>query len=247
LTSLNFPGTEESRLRLAIVLLVTFVLATAVTAQIKAELLPTSNRVARNQALVRSVQGLEQDNAGLRAELKSMSDQIAADTARLAQTSAGAQQLETSIRRERELAGLTQAAGPGIVIDLSNGRDPHNPNGTQGSWRVGYIDIQDVVNLLWRAGGEAISVNRQRVVPASSFYVAGSDVLLNGVHLSSPYHVEAIGDDGHFNDALAAEDGLSDLKSRSQLYQLKLTWHSERNLTLAPYDGALVVRYATGG
>jgi uncharacterized protein YlxW (UPF0749 family) len=243
----SFPASNESRLRLATVVLVTFLMATAVTAQIKAQLVPASNQVARNQALIKSVQALEEDNANLRSQLSSISDQIAADSARLAQTSTQAQQAAAQVRVQRELAGMTRAGGPGVVVDLASGKDPHNPGDRRRSWQVGYVDIQDVVSLLWGAGAEAISVNRQRVVPASSFYVAGTDVLLNGVHLSSPYQIEAIGDDAHFNNALAPEDALSDLKNRSQLYQLKLTWHSERSLDLPAYDGAFVVRHALAG
>jgi uncharacterized protein YlxW (UPF0749 family) len=132
-------------------------------------------------------------------------------------------------------------------VRLAHGNDPHVPGDTKRDWQVKYVDIQDVVNLMWSAGAEAVSVNRQRVVPSSSFYVAGSDLLLNGVHLTAPYEVDGIGDGSRFNTMLSDPGSLSDLKNRGELYQLKLTWRTERNLKLPAYDGALVVRYASGG
>ncbi|MHB8508730.1 MAG: DUF881 domain-containing protein [Candidatus Dormibacteria bacterium] len=238
---------RESRTRLLTVLAVTFVLAAAVTAQVKAELIPTSNQVARDQALVQSVQSLEHENANLRADVVATGARINGLNSRLASQSAEALNLQHAIRGQRDVAGLTPVQGPGVVVELGSGPDPHAPNDASEAWLVRYIDIQDVVNVLWASGAEAVSVNHQRVVPDSSFYQAGSDVLLNGVHLRSPYELDAIGDSGHFNQALGGDNNLSELKSRSQLYQLKFTWHAERGLRLAAFDGAFVMRYAVAG
>lgn len=238
---------RESRSRLLTVVLVTFLMATAVTAQVKTQLIPTSNRVARGEALVRSVQGLEQDNQNLRRQVQESGTRIASLTRQLAERSLEARTLADAANAQRDLAGLTPVNGPGVAVDLVSGRDPHTSNDIKPAWRVSYIDIQDLVNLLWSSGAEAISVNRQRVVPTSSFYEAGTDILLNGTRLSSPYRVEAIGDTARFNQALGDDNNLDELKARSQLYQLKFAWSSQRQLKLPGYVGALVVRYAIVG
>jgi uncharacterized protein YlxW (UPF0749 family) len=226
---------------------VTFLLATAVTAQIKASLLPASNRVARDQQLVRSARALEKDNANLRGQLRAIQDQVKQDNERLAQTSQQARAAQLAARDLKERAGMTRVNGPGVSVDLANGNDPHVASASRRDWLVKYLDLQDVVNLLWSANAEAVSVNGQRVVGTTSFFTAGTDVLLNGVHLASPYHIEAIGDGGHFNDVFSSPDNLAELKSRKEIYQLKLRWQSERSLSLPAYDGALIVRYAVGG
>jgi len=223
---------NRARTRGLTIVLVTFLLSAAVTAQIKASLLPASNRVARDQQLVRSARGLEQDNANLRGQLKAIQDQVKRDNERLAQTSqqARAAQLATGDLKER--AGVTKVSGPGASVDLANGNDPHVANASRRDWLVKYLDVQDVVNLLWSANAEAVSVNGQRVVATTSFFTAGTDVLLNGVHLAAPYHIEAVGDGGHFNDVFSSSDNLAELKSRKETYQLKLRWQPERKLTL---------------
>jgi uncharacterized protein YlxW (UPF0749 family) len=240
------PG-ERERVRGLTVIVVTFLLATAVTAQLKGSLVPASNRVARDQQLVNSAKALEQDNTNLRGQLRALQDQIQRDNQRLALTSQQAADAQLAARDQKEKAGLTKVSGPGISVDLANGNDPHVTGDNRRDWLVKYLDIQDVVNLLWSANAEAISVNGQRVVNTSSFYVAGTDVLLNGVHLASPYHFEAIGNGNRFNDSLSNPSNLSELKNRGDIYQLKLRWQTERSMTLPAFDGAFIVRYAVAG
>lgn len=240
--------TEDTRrVRGLTIVFVTLLLAAAVTAQVKAALVPGSNRVARDQQLVTSARALEADNVSLRAQLLSIEDQIKRDNDRLAQTSQAAMQAQLAARDQKERAGMTRVSGPGISVELGNGYDPHVPGDNRRDWLVKYLDIQDVVNQLWSANAEAVSVNGQRVVTTSSFYVAGTDVLLNGVHLTAPYRIEAIGDAGHLNEVLSNSSNLAELKSRSDIYQLKLKWQSERALTLPAYDGAFTVRSALAG
>ena len=50
-----------------------------------------------------------------------------------------------------------------------------------------------VVNALWAAGAEAISVNGQRIGPDTFVRTAGSAILVNVTPVSSPYEVAAIG------------------------------------------------------
>lgn len=239
------PGARRTR-GLTIVV-VTFFLGLAVTAQLRTSLIPNSNSVARDEQLVRSAQSLENDNANLRDELRAIGDQVRRLNAQLAARSGQAKSVQGLVDDEKDRAGLTPVSGPGISVDLANGNDPHLPGDDRRDWQVKYLDIQDVVSLLWSAGAEAIAVNRQRIVPSSAFFVAGTDLLLNGVHVSAPYHIEAIGDAARFNSYLGDPNNLSELKNRSELYQLKLDWQGQRTLHLPAYDGAFIVRHAVAG
>ena len=51
-----------------------------------------------------------------------------------------------------------------------------------------------VVNALWAAGADAISINGQRIGPDTFVRTAGSAILVNVTPVSSPYEVRAIGD-----------------------------------------------------
>ena len=238
---------RPQRARVATIVVVTFLMAAAVTAQLKASIVPTSNPVAREQALVNSAQALDADNQALRGQLSALNRQVRDLNAQLGGRTAQARAAADALKAQKDGSGLTSVSGPGITVQLGNGNDPHVQGDTKRDWEVKYVDIQDVVSLLWAAGAEAVSVNRQRVVPGSSFYVAGADLLLNGVHLTAPYQVDAIGDGSRFDGTLRGNDTLSDLKNRRDLYQLKLTWQTQRSLNLPAYDGPVVVRYASAG
>ena len=240
---------QEQRVRVLTVVLVTFLLATAVTAQVKAQLIPSSDRVGREQSLVANVRALEDQNASLRAEILAIQAQARDLNSKVAANSSEARQLQLAINAQKDFSGLTVATGPGIAVDLGDGVDPKIPGDTKQLWQVRYLDLQDVVNALWAAGAEGISVNHQRVVPSSSFFVAGSDVLLNGVHLQSPYRLEAIGAPAHFNSVLGDDNNasLSELRSRSQQYGVRFSWSQQDSLTLPAYDGAVINRYAVAG
>ena len=60
--------------------------------------------------------------------------------------------------------------------------------------RVQDIDLQHVVNGLWAAGAEAISINGQRLTARSAIRTAGSAINVDFRPLSPPYAIDAIGD-----------------------------------------------------
>jgi uncharacterized protein YlxW (UPF0749 family) len=55
-------------------------------------------------------------------------------------------------------------------------------------------DLQTVVNGLWAAGAEAISVNGQRLTALSAIRSAGEAILVDFRPLTPPYVVSAVGD-----------------------------------------------------
>ena len=60
--------------------------------------------------------------------------------------------------------------------------------------RVQDYDIQLVVNALWSAGAQAISVNEHRLTSTSAIRSAGEPILVDLVGQSHPYRIEAVGD-----------------------------------------------------
>ena len=59
-----------------------------------------------------------------------------------------------------------------------------------------------VVNAMWAAGADAVSINGQRVGPETFVRTAGSVILVNVTPVSSPYEVAAIGDANALSVAL---------------------------------------------
>lgn len=112
----------------------------------------------------------------------------------------------------RALTGAVSVGGPGLrlVADDAPGAKP----GSKGA--VLDVDMQMLVNGLWQAGAEAISVNGNRLSPLSAIRSAGSAITVNFQSLSPPYVILAIGDpdtlEARFVDTSAGQTWL-DLKT----------------------------------
>ncbi|SPT56517.1 DUF881 domain-containing protein [Schaalia odontolytica] len=95
------------------------------------------------------------------------------------------------------VTATTPVVGPGITVTLTDRGGPG-----KGSGAVRDQDLAIVVNALWAAGADAVSINGQRVGPDTFVRTAGSVILVNVTPVSSPYEVSAIGDANALSVAL---------------------------------------------
>ena len=226
---------------LSIVAVAAVALATGflVADQLKAQLLTPSNQVARYQALVRSVQDLEATNAGSRREIASLRAEIDALETEAAGRSAATQALQNQVADLRAHAGLTALHGPGVEVRLANGAPGPDTGGTA-RYLVNFQDVQDVVNLLFAQGAEAIAVSGRRITPLTAYSgSAGQVVIDQGPPLSSPIKVTAVGDRNRMLSALDSASALPDIRARQVQFQLHLTFFGSPDLSLPAYDSSL--------
>ncbi len=102
---------------------------------------------------------------------------------------ASAQGVLSDITRLGTRAGTIPVRGPGVRLLADDAA-----NATEDREKVLDSDLQRLVNGLWQAGAEAISVNGLRLTALSAIRVAGVAITVNGRSLRRPYTVEAIGD-----------------------------------------------------
>jgi uncharacterized protein YlxW (UPF0749 family) len=144
----------------------------------------------------------ERERRALIAQVKERKAAVEADRRKVAELQAQTNRLEAELLRnthdsggviaERNLLSLrsgTEAVhGPGveIVVDDAEGADSDRN-------RVLDSDLQKLVNGLWQAGAEAISINGERLTNLSAIRHAGSAITVNFTSLSRPYRILAIG------------------------------------------------------
>jgi uncharacterized protein YlxW (UPF0749 family) len=87
------------------------------------------------------------------------------------------------------VSGFRAVTGPGIRVTVDD-----DPSGIPGG-EVKDSDLRLLVNGLWRAGAEAISINGMRLTSRSAIRNSGIVVRVNFQALSPPYVVAAIGDE----------------------------------------------------
>ncbi len=100
------------------------------------------------------------------------------------------------------LAGAAEAEGPGVRLVVDDAADagtgatggPRSSTSFADDGRVRDRDLQRIVNGLWLAGAEAVSVNGRRLTALSAIRAAGDAILVDNRPLAPPYTVLAIGD-----------------------------------------------------
>jgi uncharacterized protein YlxW (UPF0749 family) len=95
-------------------------------------------------------------------------------------------------------------------------------------------DLQLVVNALWAAGAEAVSINGQRLGPATAIRFAGEAVLVDFRPVTNPYEVSAIGDPDTLSAKFLASPEVGALAVISESFGLRFEFAREDELNLPP-------------
>lgn len=141
------------------------------------------------------------------------------------------------------LSGSTAIHGPGLklVVDDAKGSDtggggPRESAGFSDTGRLRDRDMQRIVNGLWQSGGEAVSINGQRLTALSAIRAAGDAILVDNKPLGPPYTVLAVGDGQRLADRFqGSSDGqyLAALRENFGI-RTKITAEDEVRLPAAP-------------
>lgn len=213
--------------------------------QVRTQLLTPSNQVARYQALVRSVQELEDVNVTSRRQIADLRAAIDALESAAAARSSTTQALRDQVADLRSHAGLVAMHGPGVEVVLRNGVAGPGAGG-QAGYLVNFQDVQDVVNLLYGKGAEGIAVNGRRLTPLSAFGGSEGQIVIDqGPPLSSPITVTAVGDRNRMSDALADPSELPDIRARELQFELDLTFTGRPDVQLPAYDSSLQIPHVS--
>jgi uncharacterized protein YlxW (UPF0749 family) len=100
-------------------------------------------------------------------------------------------------------AGTLGATGPGMVIKTDDA--PGDQAGSGGI--ILDTDLQALVNGLWIAGAEAISIDGHRLTSLTAIRYAGQAITVDNVSLAPPYEVNAIGNPDTLPARLLETDG----------------------------------------
>lgn len=89
-------------------------------------------------------------------------------------------QNESEIKNNQKLLGLTEISGPGYIITLDENREVNSNEVLNISgYLVHEADLLSIVNELFNAGADAVSINDQRVVSTTSILCDGNILRIN--------------------------------------------------------------------
>jgi uncharacterized protein YlxW (UPF0749 family) len=179
----------------------------------------------RNQVIARQ----QEELARLQARVQQLTDQAASRNGAVAEAQAGG-------TAGMAAAELTAVSGPGVQITLDDApRDGGGglPSGARPDDLVIHqSDVQGVVNALWAAGAEAISIDGQRLGPTSAIRFAGEAVLVDFNPVTNPYEISAIGDRDALSRAFLASPQIRALASIAESFGLRFEFAKENDLSL---------------
>lgn len=225
------PGAHGARRRVlvAALLVPVGVCAGTAVAQVRGRSSSTSDArrmlVADVQRQTAGSDALSRSATALRLQVSRARGQALGNDARGRSVAAGLADLEV-------VSGAVPVSGPGLRVTLDDAHPPAagaavpgtatatDPPAKQGAsdGRVQDRDVQALVNGLWAAGAEAVTVNDLRLSAATAIRSAGSAILVDFRPLSPPYVVRAVGNPNTFESAFADGAAARRLSTDTSLY-----------------------------
>ena len=200
------------------------------------------SRLPQRYKLADLIEAQQASAAELRLEVARLRDEVDAERAAIAERTGGSALRAEQVSETSEVAGLVPVEGAGLKVTLNDSRLAAPPaGGNVNDLVIHSQDVQAVVNALWRAGAEAISINGQRLVSTSAVLCVGNTLLLNGTVHSPPYVMSAV---GASRDRFEADRLVRRLKSDAGTFGLGFSIERVAKLELPAYRGSTKLAYA---
>ncbi|MBC9823486.1 DUF881 domain-containing protein [Terrabacter sp. MAHUQ-38] len=160
---------------------------------------PTAAAAVKKE-LVTRIEALQQHGTQQEAKVASLGKQVR-DYEALALQQSGGPDLTATIKALEVQAGAVSLRGPGLTLTLDDAAsadtDANAGNRPSSGFEEGRVtsgDLQIIVNGLWGAGAEAISINGHRLSSTAAIRFAGQAIIVDFRPLARPYVITALGD-----------------------------------------------------
>lgn len=155
--------------------------------------------------------------------------------------------LNDEIEDLKILAGLTELKGSGIIVTLDDTRAINQIAVDAGFYDPNVFVIHDsdillVINELRAAGAEAISVNGQRITSATEIRCVGPVIQINGIRLTAPFKISAIGSPDTLASSLKLRGGIIDSIEQADI---DVIIEKSDSIVIPKSDGVIEYKYAT--
>lgn len=168
----------------------------------------TPEGVLRSKELAIELKKVREERDNQRAEIEKLNNLIMDYESRYKNRDDKTKILYDEIEKFKKLAGLTDVSGKGIILTIN---DVSEINTKLSSILDNPEIILRIISVLNSSGAEAISINGQRVSAYTEVEKAGHFLQVNGVNISSPIIIKAIGDKDTVIPALNIKTGVIDI------------------------------------
>jgi uncharacterized protein YlxW (UPF0749 family) len=156
------------------------------------------------------VANLNTRNDQLRTEVARLEQELAALNGAQARGETSVDQIGRDLARLRAWSGLEPVVGPGVTITIRG--------------RIEGAGVEDLINELHNAGGEAIAVDDVRVVPGSVVAGPENGLSIENTALGNPFEIRVIGSPETLTGSLTRIGGvIAQLAATYPLAELTVT------------------------
>lgn len=200
----------------------------------------TTDPVKPNLRLSETVDEMELDQDALKERISDLRGDVKEKEETLKKRRSTSKELTKELDEYKSYVGLTKVKGEGVEVTLDDGEfsGTKDRNDFKNDAIIHSTDILDVVNLLWSAGAEAISINDERVVLSTSINCIVNTILVNESHVGTPVVIKAIGKTNDLEDSIKKRANLPDLYERKEKYDLRLDFETKKDLEIGEYRGS---------
>lgn len=211
-----------------------------ITAQFRSIPARVSNPVAPYVSLKETRGELYTEQDQLRTEIKKLQDSIR-QTQQENENNILTKDEIQSLNSQKNLAGLTKLNGSGVIIEL----DDSKKSSVSEDSIIHASDLRDTLNILWASGAEGIEINNQRIVVSTAIDCIVNTILINNVRITTPFRIEAVGNQQTMYNALKDRSVLVSLWSRVSGENITFTITKNNDITLPAFDGSFNINSAS--
>jgi len=185
---------------------------------------------------------LQGEQDALKAQVVDLSKQIQVLEEQGQGTTATVRDLNSRLEQARIAGGLIPLTGTGLVLQLADSTMAIPADANESDYLVSARDIRTVIEELWLAGAEAISVNGERVTTSTGVLDIGHSILVNSAYLAPPYQVAAIGP-SDLLDQLGLSQGWREfIQTRRGTFGLDIAFAEPEVVDIPRFAGGLNLR-----
>ncbi len=194
--------------------------------------------------LMKIIKDLEEQRSKLSDELQINRQRLSDIEQKMGKGDTEAKELRQQSFDARVNSGLVPMKGPGLIITLSDSTKRAAPDEDIHYFIVHDVDLQTLVNELYAAGCEAISINGQRIVNRTPIRCVGPTILIDAVRVASPYTVTAIGSPDDMEGGLKMTGGFLDSMNMLIRSGGEVRVSKKQDLSVPAFTGSMTFRFA---
>lgn len=224
------------------IVLVSFILGLLLAVQFRTQAnVEVTRTTTRVDELTTMLQNAEKERENLQEEVKELRDKMREYEKAATEGRSLLEAMRQELDKARMAAGLVEVTGPGVLVYLEDSILKAAPGEDPNLYLIHQEDLLQIVNELFAAGAEAISINGQRVVTTTEIRCAGPTILVNGTRIGSPYEISAIGESKTLESSLNMPGGVIEML---RTVGIKVMVTKKQKVVVPAFSGGFQFKYA---